>query len=103
MLILIAQVCATRAVGARWGLATARGSHLAFYKRLLKMTEIAPPRQMPGLTKSYSLLAGDIIKEFAASVAEFPADCRQHFFGTCPDWDDKVRATFPAVSIVEAA
>ncbi len=103
LLILIAQVCATRTVGARWGLASARGSHLAFYKRILHMSEIAPPRPMPGLTREYALLAGDVIQGFRSIIAGFPESCRDHFFSTCPNWSDIVRTAFPSISMAEAA
>ena len=98
MLILYALVSASGAVGAKWALATARGSHLAFYRRMLLMKEISEPRLMPGLTLEYALLASDVDKSLTESLSRFPKSCRAHFTANNADWNEQVTSAIAPIA-----
>lgn len=86
LLLLWGQVFAAVSCGAKWGVATVRGSHVKFYQRVLRMTEISAPRRMPGLKYDYALVASNIDKEFVHSLEDYPShilrvfdNCRLQF------------------------
>ncbi len=91
LLLMLAQVRTARAVEADWGLATARGSHLRFYERLLKMTALGVPRRMPGLEHAYDLVYSDMHRNGEACLAGFPRKLTAWFEERCPDWDEEVQ------------
>jgi hypothetical protein len=97
LLLVRAQLIGARAVGAKWGIATAKGGHLAFYRRLLTMNPIGEARQMPGLAYAYQLLAGDVEAYFAAGDKRFPQDCIAHFDETAPEFEHQIRNAMPAL------
>ena len=103
MLLVLAQVIGAEAAGAKWGIATARGSHLHFYRRLLLMNEICAPRRMPGLEYDYALLAADLDTHFVESLYRFPDACRDHITRTCPDLADQVRGALADLPLEMAA
>ena len=93
LMLVLSQVIGAAAAGAKWGIATARGSHLHFYRRLLLMSEICAPRRMPGLEYDYALLAADLDVHFEDSLSMFPEACRVHVAQTSPNLAEQVRAT----------
>ena len=103
MLIMTGLVAGARAVGAKWAIATARGGHIRFYQRLLHMTPICQPRQMPGLSRSYALLATDVDRNGARAIEHMPAACRTHFEEQAPDWDRQIRAALADMPMMEAS
>lgn len=98
MLILHALVAASGAVGAKWALASARGSHVAFYRRIILMKEACEPRPMPGLTMQYALMATDVDESLSDSLARFPKECRAHFAKHNPDWYERVRSAVAPIA-----
>ena len=103
LLLVLGQVIGAEAAGAKWGIATARGSHLHFYKRLLLMDEICPPRRMPGLEYDYALLASDLDINFVESLYRFPDACRDHLTATSGDLGDHVRQALHTLPLEVAA
>ena len=103
LLLVIAQVIGARAAGAKWGIATARGSHLHFYRRLLLMEEICAPRRMPGLEYDYTLLAADLDVHFADCLAQFPESCRSHISATSPALSEQIRGALMNLPLEVAA
>lgn len=103
LLLVYALIHASRAVGAGWGVATARGSHLRFYNRILKMKEICAPRRMPNLAYDYNLLAVDIDREYETILDEFPEHCRDHFELLNPFWGAEVALALRDVPFGSAA
>lgn len=95
LLLVRAQLLAARSVGAKWGVATAKGGHVAFYRRLLLMEPVGPARQMPGLEYAYRLLAGDLDANFGASDARFPDACKAHFDDHSREFEHEVRGAMP--------
>lgn len=90
MLLMCAVLHAADAIGAKWSIATARGGHIRFYRRLLGMEQICPPRRMPGLTRDYALLAADVDLRFQDVASAFPATFRDHFAAAAPRWAEEV-------------
>lgn len=103
MMLLLSLLICSRASGAKWGIATARGSHLLFYRRLLCMSEVAPARRMPGLEFDYTLLAGDLDRDFEIACAQFPDACREQIERTSPDLSRDARLILPELLLEEAA
>lgn len=106
LMLVLAQLEAARAVGARWGIATARGGHLAFYRRFLDMQPVCEPRPMPGLEYSYSLLSGEVERSYALCRPRFPEACRQRMAESAPDFHDRIRDAMPrflSLRVEEAA
>ena len=98
LLLVFALVHAGRGINAQYGIATARGSHLRFYRRFLHMKPICEPRRMPKLNYDYNLLAVDIDADYRAIVEGFPRDCRVHFETTNPFWGAEVALALREVS-----
>ena len=103
MLLMMALASAGVAVRAKWAIATARGGHLHFYRRLLRMDQIAEPKLMPGLLYEYALLATDIDRVGSEVTGEFPTTCRDYFHAMVPDWNRRVRTASRYVTSLEAA
>ena len=103
LLMMMAQVRGASAAGAGWGIATVRGSHVAFYRRILQMRPLSKERPMPGLTLSYQLVAADVPRVIGAVLDGMPGGCRDYFEAMHPDWDDQVRADLPAITLGEVA
>lgn len=99
LLLMIAQVSAARASGAKWGIATARGSHLKFYQRFLLMEPLCEERQMPNLAYKYTLLGSDLDSNFSSSVERFPEVLRDYFEREHPFWSSQVKHALPEVSL----
>lgn len=95
LLLVCAMARAANAVGAGWGIATARGSHIAFYRRFLEMNPLGMPRRMPGLNYAYALLVADVDLVFQDTQRKLPDACLERFERTSPDFDDLVRDALP--------
>jgi N-acyl-L-homoserine lactone synthetase len=91
LFIMIAQVRAANAVGAKWGVATARGAHLAFYRRFMLMEPISKARRMPSLNYEYTLLASNLEKNYNTSLRRFSGSIMDEFAEKNPDWDYEIR------------
>lgn len=89
LLLLLAEAKAAKAVRAKWGIATARGSHLKMYNRFL-LKEICSPRRMPGLNYDYALLASNIDTDFPHSLGKFPTGLVQSFERANPQWEKNI-------------
>lgn len=98
LLLMIAQTLAAKAVGAKWGIATARGTHLRFYERLLMMTPICAPRRMPGLNYDYSLLASNLDDNFEISMQRFSKNVVSEFDASNPSWEKSIRAELAEIN-----
>lgn len=103
MLIMIALVTAARAAGGKWAIATARGPHVRFYRRILKMEPACEPRPMPHLTRSYSLLVTDIDAVFGDVMDGFPPDFRDAFHKQHPGWTADVSHALSGLPLRGAA
>lgn len=103
LLLMIAQVSAARAAGAKWGIATARGSHLSFYRRFLLMKPLCEARQMPNLAYQYTLLGSDLDANFGASIDSFPTALRDYFTREHPFWEQQIIHSLPEFSLRGAA
>lgn len=103
VLLMIALVTAAHAVGAKWAIATVRGSHLAFYRRLMLMEAMTEPRSMPYLIPKYCLLASDIDKNYGTAMERAPEAARMHFERTNRNWKLSVLAHLPDVCMTGAA
>lgn len=97
MLLMIAQATAARAAGAKWMLATARGSHLHLYKRFL-MAPLCEERQMPNLAFRYTLLGVDLDREYGAAMQLFPENLRDYHAREHPFWSSQVAHALPEFS-----
>lgn len=98
LMLVLAQYEAAKAVGAGWGIATARGGHLAFYRRFLNMAPICEPRPMPGLEYSYSLLSGHmgvVDSTDKLVLARYPEPCHAQIARTAPEFHAEIRAALP--------
>ena len=91
LLLIFSLAASASAVGARWGVAAARGSHMNFYRRIFRMRQIGPERNLPGLEYPYALLGVDVRREFREIRDGFPATCRDYFEARNPDWAAEVR------------
>lgn len=98
LMLVFALINAGRAVNAEFGIATARGSHLQFYRRMLRMQPICDPRLMPNLVKSYTLLSVDIDREYNRILNFFPQSCRAHFEAQNSFWGAEVALSLRKVS-----
>lgn len=103
LMLMIAQVSAARAAGAKWGIATARGSHLSFYRRFLLMKPLCEARQMPNLEYQYTLLGSDLDANFGASIDSFPTVLRDYFTREHPFWERQISHSLPELSLRGAA
>ncbi|MEM9062686.1 MAG: hypothetical protein AAGD13_19670 [Pseudomonadota bacterium] len=103
MLLMLAQILAARASGAKWGLATVRGSHLQFYRRLCGMEPLCEPRRMPNLNYDYTLMGVDIDAAFASSLARYPKACRDYFEREHPFWSSEIVHALPELAMRGAA
>lgn len=99
LLLMMAQVTAARAAGAKWGIATARGSHLHFYKRFLLMEPLCEARRMPNLEYCYTLLGSDLDTNFGDAVRRFPESLQRYFDREHPFWASQVVNALPEVSL----
>lgn len=99
LLLMIAQVTAARAAGAKWGIATARGSHLSFYRRFLMMKPLCEERQMPNLAYCYTLLGSDLDANFSSSIEQFPKVLRDYFNREHPFWGSQIVHALPELSL----
>lgn len=90
LLLLIAQAKAAKATGAKWGIATAKGGHINFYKRFLAMEPLCSPRRMPNLNYDYGLLVANLDKELDNALAIFPNQLVNKFDTKVPNWTDDV-------------
>lgn len=97
LMLVLAQLEAAKAVGAKWGIATARGGHLQFYRRFLSMEPICDPRPMPGLEYSYALLSGHVDLAYEQCRKRFPQACRDQMTSTAPDFHEEMRAALPSL------
>ena len=98
-LLLLGMMEASLELNARWAIATAKGAHLRLYERVLRMTEIAPPRQMPGLAYSYSLMAGDIDREGQEVAARLHEACQGHFAPLSDRWRAEIAEAYEAIPL----
>lgn len=103
LMLVLAQLEGARAVDAKWGIATARGGHLHFYRRFLCMEPVGPERPMPGLEYSYSLLAGDVDRSYQLCLPRFSIACRAQLDLSCPDFHAEIRAAMPSLLREHAA
>ena len=103
LMLVLAQAEAAKAVEAKWGIATARGGHLNFYRRFLHMEPICEARPMPGLEYSYCLLASDVEHAYGPSRKRFPDACRAQLTATAPDFHAQIRAAMPRILQEQAA
>lgn len=99
LLLMMAQVTAARAAGAKWGIATARGSHLHFYRRFLSMKPLCEARKMPNLAYCYTLLGSDLDTNFGESIQSFPETLRTYFEREHPFWTSQVANALPEFSV----
>ena len=99
LLLMMAQATAARAAGAKWGIATARGSHLHFYRRFLLMEPLCEARRMPNLEYCYTLLGSDLDSNFGGSMERFPQSLRTYFEREHPFWASQVVHALPEVSL----
>lgn len=97
ILLMMAQATAARAAGAKWMIATARGSHLHLYRRFL-MEPLCEERQMPNLAFCYTLLGSNMDENFGAAMARFPENLRTYFDREHPFWSSQVAHALPEVS-----
>ncbi|MGD1923991.1 MAG: hypothetical protein ACFB03_07345 [Paracoccaceae bacterium] len=103
VLLMLAQVVAARASGAKWGLATVRGSHLHFYRRFCAMKPLCEPRRMPNLNYDYTLMGVDIDEAYADVIARYPQACRDYFEREHPFWSAEITHALPELAMRGAA
>ncbi len=96
ILLMLAQIQAAQATGAQWGIATARGTHLNFYERLLLMKPIGSERRMPGLNYDYQLLASNLDDNYHKALKRFPSKIVAEFAAANPHWNESVRSRLRA-------
>ena len=101
LMLVLAQLEAAKAVGAKYGIATARGGHLLFYRRFLSMEPVCDPRPMPGLEYSYALLSGHVDRAYDLCRSRFPKPCRDQVVSSAPDLHEQVRAALPRLLCTE--
>ncbi len=94
LLLMLAHGTAARAAGAKWIIASARGSHLHLYRRFL-MEPLCDERPMPNLELRYKLLATDLDLNFGAWVALLPENLRNYFEREHPFWSSQVAHALP--------
>ncbi len=99
LLLMMAQATAARAAGAKWGIATARGTHLQFYKRFLLMETLCEARKMPNLEYCYTLLGSDLDSNFGESMQRFPESLRSYFEREHPFWTSQIVNALPELSL----
>lgn len=97
MMLMMAQATAARAVGAKWIIATARGSHLHLYRRFL-LEPLCEERQMPNLAYCYTLLGSDMDENFGSAMERFPENLRTYFAREHPFWSSQVAHALPEFS-----
>ena len=90
MLLMLAQTYAAKAIGSKWGIATARGSHLSFYKRLLKMDVIGTAKLMPELNYSYNLLVVNLDLTYQGGIKKFPKPLLAWFQKENENWERRI-------------
>ena len=99
LLLMMAQVTAARAAGAKWGIATARGSHLHFYSRFLLMKPLCEARKMPNLEYCYTLLGSDLDSNYGEALQRFPESLQTYFDREHPFWASQIVNALPEVSL----
>lgn len=95
LLLTLAVLRGGRGCRAKWGIATARGSHLFYYRRILGMDPVGESRPMPGLNRSYSLLVGEVRQTWKTAQARFPKACWDHFDALKPKWECEINQALP--------
>jgi len=91
LLLLLAEAKAAKAARAKWGMATARGSHIRMYNRFF-LKEACEPRRMPGLNYDYALLISNIDDDFENSMDAFPNEMLEKFDESNSNWSEEIRS-----------
>ncbi|MEM6663763.1 MAG: GNAT family N-acyltransferase [Pseudomonadota bacterium] len=103
LLLMMALIYGSYGAGAGWGIASARGSHVAFYRRILMMDPMCDERPMPGLNLTYRLMATDVMAHLQTRLSKVPTDCRWFFEAAHPTWGQDVRDALPTIARGEPA